>query len=351
MPSFAELMDPFEAAAARTRQSVKPEGGRQEGLATKLLENYAPHVGRGLADLMTTPRRAYQQGLSPEEENDFAANTAMMMAGKTPFAKPGTVGVFGGRLSKTADQANLSLAEMMHEKGIDRRQIWDATGWFQDAGGLWRYRIPDTNLKVNQYAPNDTKALQQRMAGQEVTNMQGKGLSGGSNYIEHPEVEGAYPQFENMTHSIIQQPFTGHDLSSGAYFAPGLKPFPHIRIDAANPTQARSVAAHELSHAIDDIEGASVGSNPGVMRPLVDRVLGTEYPDFYGNPNTNWNSLAYESAMEAYRRFAGETRARAAQKELNMTPEELKNTPPWESEDIPREKQFVISPGNQYWKR
>lgn len=46
------------------------------------------------------------------------------------MAPKNAVGIFGGRLAKTADQAALARAEEMAAKGADRRAIWDETGWF-----------------------------------------------------------------------------------------------------------------------------------------------------------------------------------------------------------------------------
>jgi hypothetical protein len=50
--------DPFARAAARTTQAVRPQGGRREGVASRLLESYLPHVASGLADLIALPARA-----------------------------------------------------------------------------------------------------------------------------------------------------------------------------------------------------------------------------------------------------------------------------------------------------
>ena len=47
------------------------------------------------------------------------------------------------------------------------------------------------------------------------------------------------------------------------------------------------------------------------------------------------------SAMEAYRRVAGEVESRNVQKRMKMTPEERRATPPWKTEDVPRDKQIV----------
>lgn len=66
MPGLDELDAPtytdFLAAGGRTARGVKPEGGRKEGLATKVLENLVPSVpsmlGGALSHLATLPSRA-----------------------------------------------------------------------------------------------------------------------------------------------------------------------------------------------------------------------------------------------------------------------------------------------------
>jgi hypothetical protein len=77
--------DPFARAALRTRQSVQPQGGRSEGAATRVLENYLPHVLGGLA---TLPQRALDASeelrLTGEYEPAPAVEIASMMVG-SPF--------------------------------------------------------------------------------------------------------------------------------------------------------------------------------------------------------------------------------------------------------------------------
>jgi len=69
------------------------------------------------------------------------------------MAPKNAVGIFGGRLAKTADQAALARAEEMAAKGADRRAIWDETGWFQGKDGKWRFEIDDSKSALNPY-PN-----------------------------------------------------------------------------------------------------------------------------------------------------------------------------------------------------
>lgn len=86
--------NPFEVAAARTKQSVKPEGGRQEGLLTKIPEAMAlDMVGKGVKSLKDIPdfvnemmARYPGQDFS-EAEVGRAFNMATWLAGQ-----PGTAG-------------------------------------------------------------------------------------------------------------------------------------------------------------------------------------------------------------------------------------------------------------------
>lgn len=93
--------DPFERAAARTRQSVMPaEGGRAAGPATHVLEEFVPHVAKGLWDFASYPGKLYrgEADASPEAMVDWSTGAALnMMGARSPFIKPGEVGTFGGR--------------------------------------------------------------------------------------------------------------------------------------------------------------------------------------------------------------------------------------------------------------
>ena len=69
--------DPFTRSALHTQQSVRPEGGRREGGATRFLETYVPHVLKGLADLVTLPGRApipMPEGLQVTDAGELLIN-------------------------------------------------------------------------------------------------------------------------------------------------------------------------------------------------------------------------------------------------------------------------------------
>jgi hypothetical protein len=50
---------------------------------------------------------------------------------------------------------------------------------------------------------------------------------------------------------------------------------------------------------------------------------------------------AYDEPGELYRRTSGEVEARNVQTRRDMTPDQRRATPPWETEDVPRAQQIV----------
>lgn len=85
---------PAEVAARRMQRSVRPEGGRQEGGATKVLDKYVPHVVGGLASL---PQRALEASetrrMGGEYDPGPGIETALTVMGGTSFGAPaGAVG-------------------------------------------------------------------------------------------------------------------------------------------------------------------------------------------------------------------------------------------------------------------
>lgn len=92
--------DPFELAAFRTRQSVKPGAGRIPGNLTKTLANFVPHeIGNALG----TGKAMFEQAERLRYEGDFDPGTtlgaASLALGMTPRTTPNTLGAFGGRIT------------------------------------------------------------------------------------------------------------------------------------------------------------------------------------------------------------------------------------------------------------
>jgi hypothetical protein len=94
-PPKADMSDPFAVAAARVKNSARPDGGRQEGLLTTLPEKMA-------TDLYTLPARAGQAAVQYGETGEYNPAPIMesaltVMTGGMPMAQAGALGTSGGK--------------------------------------------------------------------------------------------------------------------------------------------------------------------------------------------------------------------------------------------------------------
>jgi hypothetical protein len=78
---------------------VDPRTGRVGGIKGPPASAWATLPGaQAIADPFRTARKAYEQGLTPEEEIQFGVNTAVMGLGSgVPFAPRGAIGAFGAK--------------------------------------------------------------------------------------------------------------------------------------------------------------------------------------------------------------------------------------------------------------
>lgn len=216
----------------------------------------------------------------------------------------------------------------------------------------------------------------------------------GSNYtlgdiMDHPELFAAYPQLKG-----IPVKSTGFNFNiRGGY---GRDPQPTIYLGSANPTELNSTLHHEVQHAIQHIEGFTNGGNPSEFKPEgFDDAATSHKQDAEGwrkqqteagvNPYSVQSAAKFLAAgnvpdyiqksyapeiaylqdlrpgeqaalqqhwadteninqigrgiHDQYSKLAGEVEARNVQTRLGHDP--ANNNPPWETEDIPIEKQLV----------
>lgn len=330
-------IDPWTAAAIRQRQGVMPEGGRQEGVATKLLENYVPHALQGLASL---PQRATQAAGELQQTGDTynpqpAMETAQMMMGRTPFSGAGEAGVFGGRLAQTADLSKLKKAEEMAAEsqqkiekahrwydsepkakdlaeGRSKSEIFNETGWFQGTDGKWRFEIPDQHaygatIPRNLISEDGTVPLKY--------------------YLQHDPLFEAYPALKDTKISGRL-----HPGSKGTAWLEK----DEIGIDPNLPRIDRaSIALHEIQHKIQNAEDFAPGTNPDYVRHLASSRLPWS---ILGAPGLDAKRLA----NEGYSRFAGEVEARNVQDRYRFmhNPGDLLKAPPFRTMDRPAHTQI-----------
>lgn len=227
---------------------------------------------------------------------------------------PLALSIFAGPMAKTANLAALERAQQMAARGESRGSIWKA-GWFQGKDGKWRWEIDDSAMRVT---PSPDWAPATR-------------------HFRHPALEAAYPEMRSIDSMVRISP---HSRSSG--FVERSGPETMLLVSAPTKQNAAGVAVHELSHALPQaIEGFEAGATPATVasspayRAFLERLLRA------GHPVTPEVKDAWARLL--YHRMAGEVEARNAQRRLSMTPEERRAIPPWETEDVPPDRQVTFS--------
>lgn len=340
-----------------------------------------PIVNEGV-DALTAVGDAYTQGMDQDEINSRALGMAgFMMGGGGLAARPaGGTGMFAGRLAKTADHEALARAERMAAEGADRRAIWDSTGWFRGPDSKWRFEIDDSKSMI----PFPTQ--------ERVIN---NGFDSGSNLraaLKHDDLFDAYPDVSRAKWQLGKT----ENVRSGSYEPDrsGLHNQHFIEANGPITSDMHSVLLHEGQHALQGIEGFSSGAAANTFTQQADAQLAAralswrremerhqgdlsardnlvadEYAamgapdwvppreardvamDYGGNPNDqleavrnlyglNRRTTPY-SPREMYNRTAGEVEARNVQTRMNMSADERRATPPWETQDIPDADQIV----------
>lgn len=338
---------------------------------------------------ITAPGRAYYDGMSPEEMQHTAATAAgLMMGGGGLAARPaGSTGMFAGRLAKTADHAALAKAEELAAKGADRNAIWNETGWFQGPDQKWRFEIDDSKAKFA--APGSTFADVYASA---------QGFKGMGDVLDHSGLFQAYPGLGDMGVGLSSK-----DGPLGSFGGRGANDI-EVRGSSLSG-EALETMLHEGQHAIQATESFAQGGNSEIMAPAMNSrkawearlpsAIRAELDDFgvgkiyasddrwptikeglrqrieddIGKPfrfrtlfdGIDEADLALEEArlypaetlnaislrrlkdlgLDGYERLAGEVEARNVQSRMNMSAEERRATPPWETQDIPDADQIV----------
>jgi hypothetical protein len=200
-----------------------------------------------------------------------------------------TARIFAGPTAKTADHTALARAQEMHKAGADRADIWRETGWFQGAEGKWRFEIPDNDARLSDVS-------------KEVLDPAGKisrSERPARQLFEHPELDAAYP-------GVLDSPMS---IERGRGSAAFYDNSGRIDLQPRNVHEGKSIGLHELQHRIQRDEGFAPGGN---------RSMGADY-----------------------RRSAGEMEARNVETRQHFDPESRRESPPWETQDVPEDQVIV----------
>lgn len=296
---------------------------------------------------------------TPRDVTEMALDVGMLSS-----VVPGPAGakrMFGGINAKNAPLDDLAKAETMEKAGKAADDIWRATGWGRGADGKWRFEIDDSEAFMDSV---------------------GKNAPEGYFKLQHEDVRDQYPEMWGTLQQSIRRGDT--DTGSIGQYNPQTN-----TLKVRGKTGHKSTALHELQHAVQSKEDFAKGgsSEYGVSGPIeypldlprwdvldaADKIrrladqfgeapsaMAQKYRaafkiddeslaqaiDFAANPDLSklverGRSFAEMKPYEAYRRLAGEVEARNVQKRMNMDAAERRATPPWATEDVPRDQQIV----------
>jgi hypothetical protein len=366
-----------EAIPMKGRATILPFQDSLPGSVMNKRSLALPGIVAGAVNAFTAPGRAYQGGYDVDESGNItpkfnapeeAANVAMNVMGgglgasrAAGGAPSGALGMFIGKSAKNWDAAAATKALEMEKAGVDPKMIWQETGTWKGPEGQWRQEISDKSSKITDDVYNQISA-----------NKQFKGPM--SQALRHEELYKAYPQSLGIPTTMFADIAPSGNLSPGRS---GTFQTPQITVGGPSTMDQRSVALHELQHAIQHREGFARGGSPNAFKPndvfstkaledaaIIDKLMrGSNLNQleakqrfetlFKKSPEAGAFSAlerigtgkdldaARDAArladkpIESYRRLAGEAEARATQKRRNMTTEERRAKFPVESYDVP----------------
>jgi hypothetical protein len=191
-----------------------------------------------------------------------------------------------GKKSRTWNPVSAQAAEDLEKAGVSRGDVWREAGNYRGANqGEFRQEIPDLFMS---YTPNNARQKQEeflkkkiaraeRMADpenradfeewrdKELQNAQLGVVGNVFDFIDHPELQAAYPDLFRRPFKQLSpdHPEWAGSSSTWGYYDPLKR---EIVINSTIPeNKQRTTALHELQHAIQDIEGWQGGSSPEFM--------------------------------------------------------------------------------------
>lgn len=360
----------------------------------RLADNFAMNKQGDLARMMQQhgtvqdPARVQEQSVLGNLPIDVPQPTQadMLIGAEQVMNLMPQAGIFAGVGSKTANKLALQKAQDLAGQGVDRKQIWDETGWYNDVDGKWKYEIDDSGMKVRDFRP-----------------------TGGGISINHDELYKAYPESINTKVVPTNTVNEGEAAVHPTYDYGNISGHKGAILVNDQKIPSKDVFAHELQHLWPQKEeGFARGGSPKVMAQeiggnklkrgdLQQKIIQREneltakakvmmndksgrYEDYiqktiqdskekfgFGGkyqPQDEIGSLAAgmqdsddlvhrwaselyglpkESfdEMDLYKRLAGEAEARNVQTRMDFTPQQRQAQPPWETLDVPENELLV----------
>ena len=204
------------------------------------------------------------------------------------------LGMFLGPGARLANLGKLEAAKTMLAAGHDAEAVRAATGWHQGVDKGWRFEIPDSSMSVDM-----GKIGTGNFAGRVVT---------------HNALFQNYPELRSFAIKPVPtgQGYSGYFDSAGKEI--GLVP-------SSSQLQNDLTVAHELQHAVQNIEGWEPGTSPSWLQKN--------------------RGLPKAMANAAYFTNAGEVEARNTERRLDMSAAARKAISPDSTQSVTGQAQWV----------
>ena len=279
----------------------------------------------------------------------------------------GSIGMFAGRMAKTADQNKLKQAEKMIADGKNRDEVWKETGWYKDVDGQMKFEIDDSKVDFDN---ESYKRFRRMREGSEVPL---------STTFPHKEIAKAYP-IGARSPTGVGDPWKGIGFDDavlirgvsqegGGSASPGGFDYVNLNTGYEGPKLARpgmrSTMLHEIQHLIQGKEGFGIGGDldkrfvPAMPKSVKNKLakLEKKYKSLEGGSPERIKLVNEHSALNDqytlfgnYQRLAGEAEARNVQTRKDMTPSQRKKTTPWSTLDVPEDELIVRGENKRFGK-
>lgn len=238
-----------------------------------------------------------------------------------------TQNMYIGKNAKIRRDYRLSKAKSMENEGMSKEEIFKKTGWFRGADGRWRFEISDKDFTYKQpktLSREDTERYWEifmKIASHKSSEAEKREFSELGEHIlgyaleeviDHKDLFRAYPKLKKIrvirTDDLPENTGGGYDPERKIIF---LK-------STYSPELNRYAITHEIQHAIQHIEGFSMGAN--------DKIWERKIKEGFSKVNSMTGQPM--AAYDLYMNSAGEIEARDVQKRRNLTDEQRRENFP-----------------------
>ena len=221
----------------------------------------------------TSEKLADTFGGDPNHPSFFVNSFAPTPTGAIKTTKAGFMGAIG--IKNMGYEKLAARAEELIKKGGDELTIFNKTGIFRDTDGTMRMFKSDKDLTINMRGLDDDKL--QRWADVAAGSPGQQTVVTGffPDMIDDPELFKAYPQLKEYKFGFAVYLDDAGTVRIGDKQGRGIrgefdKKNKRVTTYLSDPVEVKKNLAHEIQHAIDEIEGYSHGDNPDVYYKIVD---------------------------------------------------------------------------------